>query len=317
MRFDWTDLRLFLHACDGGSMTAAAQRAHLTLAAVSARLRALEQDAGVPLLRRHARGVVPTAAGEALARHARVVCHQLDALRRDIGAGAPPAPGQTILLANSSVSARPLHRVVGDVLARHAGARLVLRESGSEVTVHALHTGAADVGIVSDAAATEGLVVRELGADPLVLIAPAGHPLALSAALRFSDAFAHDWVAWREDGALHTHLAMQALRAGGALRIAVGVPTAAGVVDLVARGFGISVLPRALLDCTAPAAPLAVRELREPWALRRLLVCRRPDAANPVALELFDAFGAQWAGLDQPPCRATCAAAAPAAHPAS
>lgn len=36
MRFDLTDLRVFLQVCQTGSMTAAAERAHLTLAAVSA-----------------------------------------------------------------------------------------------------------------------------------------------------------------------------------------------------------------------------------------------------------------------------------------
>jgi len=82
MRFDWTDLRVFLYACDTGSMTEAASCSNLTLAAVSSRIRGLEESIGILLLRRHARGVVATAAGEALARHARLLFHQLDALRR-------------------------------------------------------------------------------------------------------------------------------------------------------------------------------------------------------------------------------------------
>ena len=83
MRFDWTDLRAFLHACETGSMTATARRAHLTLAAVSARIRALEDQVGAPLLERHARGVTVTASGAAFARHARALLHQLSAMRRD------------------------------------------------------------------------------------------------------------------------------------------------------------------------------------------------------------------------------------------
>ena len=36
MRFDLTDLRLFLHTAEAGSITAGAERAHLTLASASA-----------------------------------------------------------------------------------------------------------------------------------------------------------------------------------------------------------------------------------------------------------------------------------------
>jgi DNA-binding transcriptional LysR family regulator len=252
----------------------------------------------VLLLRRHARGVAATAAGEALARHARVVLHQLDALRRDIAGPAAQDANHTVLLANSSALARPLHRVIGDVLAQHAGTRLSARESGSEVTVHALHSGAAHVGLVTDAAGTDGLIVNELGADPLVVIASIGHPLAARSSLRFAELLAHDWVAWDEGNALHTHLAMQAYRGGGTLRAAVSVPSAVGVVGLVARGLGISVLPQALLHRADPRFAVAALKLDETWAQRKLLVCRSAKTRTPVALALFDAFKAQWGALE-------------------
>jgi hypothetical protein len=69
MRFDWTDLQVFLQVCEAGSMTRAATRCHLTLAAVSSRIRNLEEVNGIVLLVRHARGVSPAAAGEVVARH--------------------------------------------------------------------------------------------------------------------------------------------------------------------------------------------------------------------------------------------------------
>jgi DNA-binding transcriptional LysR family regulator len=278
MRFDWTDLRVFLHACETGSMTEAARRANLTLAAVSARIRALERHAGVLLLRR--------------------LFHQLEVLRRDIAPLAPLEPAHTVLLANSSAQARPLYRVIADVLGEHPTARLRARESASEVTVHALHTGAADVGIVADAANTRDLVVAELGADPLVLIAPPGHPLSGRKSLPFSAAFAHDWVGWGEGSALQTHLDVQAWRAGGVLQTRASVPSSTAVVELVARGFGISVLPRAVLRRLVRVPQVAVLELQEAWAQRKLLVCRSQACEAPVALALFDAFRVGWRALE-------------------
>ena len=77
--------RNFLAIVEAGSMTAAAQRCHLTLAAVSARMRAMEASSGTLLLERRARGVVPTPAGEVLAAHARIVVYQVRQLEDDLG----------------------------------------------------------------------------------------------------------------------------------------------------------------------------------------------------------------------------------------
>lgn len=77
MRFDLIDLRLFVHVLDSGSITAGAARSHMTLASASARVRALEDALGTPLLVRDRRGVQPTPAGQTLAREAQQVLAQL------------------------------------------------------------------------------------------------------------------------------------------------------------------------------------------------------------------------------------------------
>ena len=50
MRFDLTDLQLFVHILDCGTLTAAAGRAHMTLASASERIRGMEDSLGTPLL---------------------------------------------------------------------------------------------------------------------------------------------------------------------------------------------------------------------------------------------------------------------------
>ena len=66
MRFDLTDLRLFLHVAEAGSITGGAERAGLSLAAASERIQGMEAALGVVLLDRLRRGVRPTPAGRAL-----------------------------------------------------------------------------------------------------------------------------------------------------------------------------------------------------------------------------------------------------------
>ena len=63
MHFDLTDLRLFLHVAEAGSITAGAARSGLALASASARVQGMEAQAGVALLERGRRGVEPTPAG--------------------------------------------------------------------------------------------------------------------------------------------------------------------------------------------------------------------------------------------------------------
>ena len=84
MQFDLTDLRLFVRAADEGALTRAALRQHLSLAAASARIKALEEQAGVALFHREARGVRLTPAGDAFLHHARGVLRQAEQLRAEL-----------------------------------------------------------------------------------------------------------------------------------------------------------------------------------------------------------------------------------------
>jgi DNA-binding transcriptional LysR family regulator len=66
MQFDLVDLQLFVAIAEANSITHGAARANLALASASARIKALEATLGVALLVRGRRGIVLTAAGEAL-----------------------------------------------------------------------------------------------------------------------------------------------------------------------------------------------------------------------------------------------------------
>ncbi|HDR9248310.1 TPA: LysR family transcriptional regulator, partial [Burkholderia vietnamiensis] len=84
MRFDLTDLRLFLNICEAGTITGGAERTHITLQAASERIRGMEDELGVPLLHRAKSGVQATDAGHALEHHARTVLQQIDQMRGEL-----------------------------------------------------------------------------------------------------------------------------------------------------------------------------------------------------------------------------------------
>ena len=81
MPLDWDKLRIFHAAAEAGSFTHAAEKLHLSQSAISRQVSALEQDIGVPLFHRHARGLIMTEQGELLYRTAHDVLLQLESAR--------------------------------------------------------------------------------------------------------------------------------------------------------------------------------------------------------------------------------------------
>lgn len=67
---DWDKLRIFHTAAESGSFTHAAERLNMSQSAVSRQISALEEDLGLKLFIRHARGLVLTEVGEQLFRTA-------------------------------------------------------------------------------------------------------------------------------------------------------------------------------------------------------------------------------------------------------
>ncbi|MBN9134443.1 MAG: LysR family transcriptional regulator, partial [Phyllobacterium sp.] len=81
MSLDWDKLRIFHAAAEAGSFTHAAETLHLSQSAISRQVSALEQDVGVPLFHRHARGLILTEQGEVLYRTAHEVLMKLENVR--------------------------------------------------------------------------------------------------------------------------------------------------------------------------------------------------------------------------------------------
>ena len=275
MHFDLTDLRLYLHILDTGNITAGAARSHLSLAAASARIRAMEASLGTEFLQRGRRGVAPTAAGKALAQHARILLQQAERMQQDLADYARGVKGQVRLLCNTTAMTEYLPEVLADFLCNHPNLDIDLQELPSARITHALRQGAADLGIVSDAVDTTDLQTRPFRDDPLVLILPTGHPLAERSSLTFGETLGHDFVALGADSALAIHLEEQALHIGQRMSIRIRADGFDGVTRMVARGAGLAIVPKVAIERWAPVSGVISRPLDEPWANRRLQLCAR------------------------------------------
>lgn len=290
MHFDLIDLRLYLHTLDTGNITAGASRSHLSLAAASARIRAMEASLGIELLERGRRGVTPTAAGNALARHARLLLQQAEHLQQELAEYAKGVKGQVRLLCNTTALSEYLPELLADFLCEHPNLYIELQELPSLRITQALRQGTADLGIISDAVDTHGLQTAPFRDDPLVLIMPLEHPLA-TGSVSFIDSLQHDYVGLAANSALAVYLEEQALHSGFRLQTRIRAEGFDGVMRMVARGAGLGIVPQAALERWPLERPIKAQPLREDWARRTLLLCARSFEQLPgYAKALFDAL---------------------------
>ena len=281
MHFDFTDLRLYLNILDSGNITAGAARSHLSLAAASARIRAMESSLGIDFLERGRRGVTPTPAGKALAQHARVLLQQAERMQQDLADYAKGVKGQVRLLCNTTAITEYLPELLADFLRGNPNLDTDLQELPSTRITHALRQGAADLGIVSDAVDTEDLQTRPFRDDPLVLIMPRDHPLADAGSVSFTNTLHHDYVGLNANSALAVYLEEQALHAGSRLLIRIRADGFDGVMRMVARGAGLAIVPLAAVERWSGETSFKSLALQEPWAQRKLLLCARDFTTLP------------------------------------
>ena len=276
MRFDLTDMRLFLSVVECGSLTHGARAMHLALASVSERIAGMEETLGAPLLERNRRGVRPTAAGEALVRHARSILGQVEQMRGELRTYATGLKGRIRLLSNTAAMAAFLPPQLCRFLAAHPDLSIDLEERPSADIVQALVDMRADLGVVADVTDLRMLQTHLVASDQLVVLVGRSHRLARQAQVSFADILAEPIVGMA-DTALETHLAERAARLGRQLDYRIQLRHTGQVAGYVEAGIGISILSRALAGTVE--RDLAVLTLSETWASRRLYLCARDFAA--------------------------------------
>ena len=279
MRFDLTDLRLFLAVVEAGSITHGAAEAGLSLPAASERLRAMEAEGGVRLLERGRRGVTPTVAGEALAHHARLIRGQVARLRGELGEHARGLRATIRLAANTAAVTEFLPERLGPWLAANPRIDIALQERQSAEIARAVASGLVEIGILSAAAAAGTGVLRLLpfATDRLVAVLPRGHALAGRARLSFAEIAPEDMVGLA-GGALQEHLEAQAARLGLRLRLRVRLRGFDGICRLAAEGAGLGIVPEAAARRARRGLGIAAIRLSDDWATRRLCLCTREEA---------------------------------------
>lgn len=285
MRYDLTDLQLFVNVVEAGTISAGARATFLTPASASERIRGMEDALGQPLMVRGKKGVSLTEAGTAVLRHARAILQQMQRMQgelQDLGGGAR---AHVRLLCNTSAVSEHLPQLVAAFLRQHRAISIDLEERPSPDIADAIRDEVCELGVLSDAADTAGLECHPFRADPLVLVVPEGHALAGRRAISLAELTDSDFVGLAEDSALQQLVSRQMRRTGRRFGYRVRVRSLESVCAIVGQGIGVGIVPAAVAGRMRRSAGIRHVKLLDAWAQRSLMVCMRKRQDLPAHAE--------------------------------
>ncbi len=173
-----TTLLRFQEVARTGSIRAAADRLFVTPSALSRELQRLEQDLGVRLFERRARGMALTAAGKIYLNHVRDVLNGVERMHSELDALQNLLRGHVDLMSVEGYASDFLAPAVAQFQNDHPDITFSLRITAANAIVAGLVNGEADIGLVFDLRPTRDLrSVLHLHVPLLAVMTP-GHPLA-------------------------------------------------------------------------------------------------------------------------------------------
>lgn len=304
---DLRRLEVLLRVVETGSVTAAADVLRYSPSAVSQQLRRLEDEVGVPLLERHARGMTPTEAGDLLAVHARRVFRQLAAAESDLADIAGLRRGSLALGTFPTIGGSFLPLAVRRFQQLHPAVQLNIRSARLGELVGMLEEGAVSLSLLWDYAWArldpESLVVTHLFDDPTVLVVAADHPLASRSHASMAELAEERWIIRADQHPVVEVLRRSALGEGYEPRIAFQANDYQEAQAMVSVGLGVALAPSTAVVNQHPG--VRIIRLGSSAPSRRILVAHRPDrvrAASELAFHqvLRDIAGAYPDGTFRP-----------------
>ena len=171
-------LRVFVAVAEQQHVTRAANVLSLSQSAVSSSIAALETQYDVKLFHRIRRNIVLTDAGQQFLDEARAVLARASSAGNMLADLAGLRRGALSLAASQTVANYWIPRVMQRFHAAHPGVSLKLSITNTGQVVRQVAEGAVDLGFVEDQVDAEGLEVRAVAQDELVLVVAPSHPWA-------------------------------------------------------------------------------------------------------------------------------------------
>ncbi len=175
---DFDQLETFLEVARLSSFSRAAERRFRTQPAISAQIRALEEEVGARLLDRSGGKVSVTAAGKVFQRYAEDTLEQRRVVLVSLAEMERVPRGEIVVAANEGTCLHILPEVFADFKRQYPNVGVGIKRMEHNKTLEAIMDNSCDFGIVSMPVNDKRLTVVPIHRDELIVITPPDHPLA-------------------------------------------------------------------------------------------------------------------------------------------
>jgi DNA-binding transcriptional LysR family regulator len=283
VRASFRQLRMFLALCDHGSVTAAARACHVTQPTASMQLKDLADAVGLPLFERVRGRLHLTAAGTALAVHARAVERSWSDFEQVVDGMRGLTRGR-LRVSFATTAKHFLPRLLTRFCAAHPDIDLEFQVHNRDGVLERLRANLDDLYVLSVPPRGMRLTMRPFLSNPLVVVAPAHHRLAARRRIALASLGEERWIL-RERGS-GTRLTCDAFfarrRFSPDVRLEVGSNEA--LLEAVAGGLGIGVVSQHALDARSRGLRLSLPGVQGfPLPSTWYVLYPRGKAPSPIA----------------------------------
>jgi DNA-binding transcriptional LysR family regulator len=243
-------LRYFIAVADHRHFTAAAASLGIQQPPLSIQIRNLEKDVGTPLLRRLPRQIELTEAGKTFYQDA---CSIVAAAEAAPEHARRAARGELGNLRVGMINSAPFHPLIPRVLREYRQefpkVSLTLEEDSTPELADRVRTHALDLAFIRPLLEEEpDLVTEALFSEDMLVALPQGHPLLKRSAVSLASLSLERFVLFpRSVGSgLYDEIIAACRRAGFSPRIAQEASQVTSIVNLVAAGLGVSLVPASM-----------------------------------------------------------------------
>jgi len=220
---DWTDrlrlrnLQMLLSLAQTGNMSHSADELHTTQPGLSKWLKELEEDVGLPLFERRARGVRPTIYGEALIDHARRIVSHLDKARDDMAVMRAGGAGiVTLGIAGASSVDTVVPMAVLKVLESLPTVHVRIEENAVETLREKLSSGQLDIVVGRTGIDFQDPDIRSeiLYVEPIHIVVRIDHPVLKIKNPTWEQFSRYGWALWSKGTPVRTAFDLALAEAG-------------------------------------------------------------------------------------------------------
>lgn len=289
-RIDFLGLQAFLSIANWGSFNRAAASLNLSQAALSHRLKKLEDELGVKLVARTTRQVTLTPAGVELLPSARRIVEELSQLFGTLRKQGRENQDVVRFGCLPTIATYHLPIILRGFGASHPGVLFRVIDHSATAIIERVRAGDAEFGITIMSAQHYDLDIAPIHQESFVLVCPAGHPLAGAKAVSWSEL--QDEVMIKIGEQTGNNLLIAAGLGGryADMRWVYEVHRVATAIGMVSGGLGVTVVPRLAFQSAQEGGIVAV-PVRGPSISRSIgIVTRRGHTLSPLAESLSRAI---------------------------